>query len=137
MQLKAEAAWTRLETRPSRMVSFYHEYMYSCSKQRQFKSLCPLRTLTLLNCHIQTGSRQAKWTDYFKLLEDSAENAVILPKYFLSLESKDHVLSLTSSVKKSRSFVLSLNICDKYLICDILFLGNIANRDINKKIFWL
>lgn len=104
-------------------------------QQRQFKSQCPQRPSALLNCHIQTGSGETKRTDCFKFLEDSAENPVITPKSFLPLESKDHILSLIGSVKKSRTFVLSLNICDKYLICDILFLRNIAKRDANKKTF--
>lgn len=56
------------------------------------------------------------------------------------LQSKDHVLSLIGSVEKSGSVVksssvLSLNIYDKYLICDILFLGNIASRGGDKKTF--
>lgn len=75
--------------------------------------------------------------DYFKFPKDTTKNLAIPPKSFLSLESKDCVLNLIGSVKKSRSFVLSFNICDKYLICDSLVLGNINNRDANKKIFWL
>lgn len=74
------------------------------------------------------GLFQISWRYY--------QNLAAPPKAVLSFESKDCVLSLFGSVKKSSSFLFSLNICDKYLICDILVLGNITNRGA-KKIFWL
>lgn len=72
--------------------------------------------------------------DYSKFPEGTTKNLAVLPKFFLSLESKDYALSLFGSLKKSRKFVFSFNICDKYLICDILVMGNITNRDTKKNI---